>query len=107
MIPRDHITEWRARAPWVEDFQVEQDLVSSRALVEIFSHAHIRKFDPATGEMIDDKRVNGELIDRRDRRPGHWRAEMVTLPLVAPVRELQAGDATYPVEHSPFATLLS
>ena len=33
MIPRDHITEWRARAPWVPDVQVEQDLVISRALV--------------------------------------------------------------------------
>lgn len=38
MIPRDYITEWRARAPWVQDFQVEQDLVISRAMVEIFSH---------------------------------------------------------------------
>ena len=38
MIPRDYITEWRAQAPWVQDFQVEQDLVISRALVEIFSH---------------------------------------------------------------------
>ena len=28
MIPRDYITQWRARAPWNEDFQVEQDLVS-------------------------------------------------------------------------------
>ena len=37
MIPRDYITEWRARAPWIEDFQVEQDLVISRAMVEIFS----------------------------------------------------------------------
>ena len=37
MIPRDYITEWRERAPWSEDFQVEQDLVISRALVEIFS----------------------------------------------------------------------
>ena len=37
MIPRDYITEWRAWAPWVEDSQVEQDLVISRALVEIFS----------------------------------------------------------------------
>ncbi len=37
MIPRDYVTEWRARAPWVHDFQVEQDLVISRALVEIFS----------------------------------------------------------------------
>ncbi len=37
MIPRDYITEWRERAPWSDDFQVEQDMVISRALVEIFS----------------------------------------------------------------------
>ena len=41
MIPRDYITEWRAQAPWVQDFQVEQDLVISRALVEIFSHPEL------------------------------------------------------------------
>ena len=39
MIPRDYITEWRARAPWVHDFQVEQDLVISRALVGMFSNS--------------------------------------------------------------------
>ena len=38
MIPRDYITEWREQAPWVDDAQVEQDLVISRALVDIFSH---------------------------------------------------------------------
>jgi predicted nucleotidyltransferase component of viral defense system len=38
VIPRDYITEWRAEAPWVQGFQVEQDLVISRALVEIFSN---------------------------------------------------------------------
>lgn len=38
MIPRDYITEWRSQAPWVQDIQVEQDLVISRALVDIFSH---------------------------------------------------------------------
>lgn len=38
MIPRAHITAWRARAPWSTDAQVEQDLVVSRALVEIFSN---------------------------------------------------------------------
>lgn len=43
MIPRDYITEWRAHAPWVQDFQVEQDLVISRALVEIFSHPMLRE----------------------------------------------------------------
>jgi len=37
MIPRDYITAWRAKVAWVEDSQVEQDLIISRALVEIFS----------------------------------------------------------------------
>ena len=38
MIPYDYITEWRDQAPWVDDAQVEQDLVISRALVDIFSN---------------------------------------------------------------------
>lgn len=41
MIPRDYITEWRSRAPWTFDHHVEQDLVISRALVELFSRAEI------------------------------------------------------------------
>ncbi len=36
MIPRDNITAWRAQAPWLLDAQVEQDLVISRAIVELF-----------------------------------------------------------------------
>lgn len=42
MIPRDYITEWRAQAPWVDDAQVEQDLVISKALVDVFSHPALR-----------------------------------------------------------------
>ena len=38
VIPRDYVTAWLGNAPWVEDAQVEQDLVISRALVEMFSH---------------------------------------------------------------------
>lgn len=45
VIPRDYVTEWRAQAPWVQDVQVEQDLVISRALVEIFS-------DPVLSEAL-------------------------------------------------------
>ncbi len=37
MIPKDYITAWRSQAPWIRDEQVEQDLVISRALVDIFS----------------------------------------------------------------------
>ena len=36
MIPKDNITAWRAKAPWLLDAQVEQDLVISRAIVELF-----------------------------------------------------------------------
>ncbi len=43
MIPRDYISEWRDRAPWNEDFQVEQDLAISRALTEIFSDQVLAK----------------------------------------------------------------
>jgi len=45
VIPRDYITQWREQAPWGEDFQLEQDLVISRALVEIFSN-------PVLAEML-------------------------------------------------------
>ena len=68
---------------------------------------NMRKFDPATGNPINDKRIDGKLAERRDRKPGNWRAEMVTMPLVKAVRELQAGEATYPVPHSPFAREMS
>jgi predicted nucleotidyltransferase component of viral defense system len=37
LIPADLITEWQDQAPWIQRSQVEQDLVISRALVEIFS----------------------------------------------------------------------
>ena len=42
MIPRDYITEWRSRAPWADNAQVEQDLVICRALVNIFSQPVLR-----------------------------------------------------------------
>jgi predicted nucleotidyltransferase component of viral defense system len=42
MIPRDYITEWRAHVPWVQDVQVEQDLVICRALIDIFSHSLLK-----------------------------------------------------------------
>jgi len=38
MIPEAQITEWRNIAPWPDDMQVEQDLILSRILVDIFSN---------------------------------------------------------------------
>ena len=36
MIPKAYIIEWRQVAPWSQDAWIEQDLVISRALVEIY-----------------------------------------------------------------------
>ena len=35
MIPRAYITEWQARVPWPQSFQIEQDLILSRLMIEI------------------------------------------------------------------------
>lgn len=43
MIPRADITAWRQQAPWSSNEQVEQDLIISRALVELYSHELIQK----------------------------------------------------------------
>ena len=37
VIPQANITAWRAKAPWPDDAQVEQDLVLTRALIQVFS----------------------------------------------------------------------
>lgn len=43
MIPRPFIAKWQQHAPWKEFAQVEQDLIISRTLVEIFSDEFLRK----------------------------------------------------------------
>lgn len=37
MIPRAHIQAWRSNAPWPDERQVEQDLIISRALCDLFN----------------------------------------------------------------------
>jgi predicted nucleotidyltransferase component of viral defense system len=43
MIPNAYITKWRENAPWGAEDQVEQDLILSRILIEIFSDPMLRK----------------------------------------------------------------
>ncbi|MDA3883002.1 MAG: nucleotidyl transferase AbiEii/AbiGii toxin family protein [Bacteroidales bacterium] len=43
MIPKPYIAKWQKYAPWKEFSQVEQDLIISRALVEIFSDEFLRE----------------------------------------------------------------
>ncbi|MEZ4721786.1 MAG: nucleotidyl transferase AbiEii/AbiGii toxin family protein [Flavobacteriales bacterium] len=43
MIPRPYIAQWQRHAPWKNFAQVEQDLIISRTLVEIFSDDFLRE----------------------------------------------------------------
>lgn len=43
MIPDFCLTEWRQQVPWVEDYQVEQDLIISRALVSLYERPKIKE----------------------------------------------------------------
>ena len=41
MIPRAYITGWRGKVPWVPDYQVEQDLMITRSLLDIFRNDYL------------------------------------------------------------------
>lgn len=43
MIPQADIVGWRSIVPWTSDAQVEQDLIISRVLVDIFTHPVLRE----------------------------------------------------------------
>lgn len=43
MIPLRYIQEWKSTAPWTNEEQVEQDLIISRALVEIYASPLLRE----------------------------------------------------------------
>lgn len=43
MIPKPDIAKWQQHAPWKEFAQIEQDLIISRVLVEIFSDEFLRE----------------------------------------------------------------
>jgi predicted nucleotidyltransferase component of viral defense system len=70
LIPQANIIAWRASAPWVDDAQVEQDLVLSRAAVELFSN------DCVTGELA---LRGGTSLHKLFLRPPHRYSEDIDL----------------------------
>lgn len=75
MIPRAHVTAWRAAAPWPVDAQVEQDLVLSRALVVLYSRPAVAKALAVRGGTALHKLVLP--------RPGRY-SEDIDLVQIAP-----------------------
>jgi len=43
MIDAQSLLIWREKAPWVDSAQIEQDLVITRALVDIYNHPLLSK----------------------------------------------------------------
>ena len=43
MIPRLYIEQWQTIAPWKSLSMIEQDLIISRALVNLFNHSEVAK----------------------------------------------------------------
>jgi predicted nucleotidyltransferase component of viral defense system len=43
LIQRAYITAWRSHTPWLLDSQVEQDLLLSRALIELYSEKEVAR----------------------------------------------------------------
>ncbi len=42
MIPQAFITEWQSRVPWPEPYQIEQDLILSRLMIEIAQNEFLK-----------------------------------------------------------------
>lgn len=43
MIPKRYITQWIENAPWPNNAQIEQDLILSRVISEIYSHPFLKE----------------------------------------------------------------
>ncbi|MBL0941924.1 MAG: nucleotidyl transferase AbiEii/AbiGii toxin family protein [Alphaproteobacteria bacterium] len=43
MIPKRYITQWIEKAPWQNTAQIEQDLILSRVIAEIYNHSLLRE----------------------------------------------------------------
>ncbi len=76
MIPRDYITEWRRQAPWIQDFQVKQDLIVSKALVNIFSDPVLSKAVAFRGGAESSRSMARRAAVEADRRPSHVRLSL-------------------------------
>lgn len=80
MIPQSYIVEWSNQVPWQEVRQVEEDLIITRALIELYSHPILREklafrggtalnklvFNPPTrySEDIDLVQITSEPIGK-------------------------------------------
>lgn len=75
MIPKIYIDEWREHAPWVQDFMVEQDLILTRLLIELYQ-------DPILEQQIVFR--GGTALHKLFFQPGYRYSEDIDLVQIQP-----------------------
>lgn len=75
MIPPAFVTEWRRQAPWPSDVQIEQDLIISRAVIELFGKRLLRESLAFRG---------GTALAKLYLEPGHRYSEDIDLVQLQP-----------------------
>lgn len=75
MIPYLHIQGWRSEAPWSDDVMIEQDLVISRALVDLYSR-------PALASQLAFR--GGTALHKLHLRPAGRYSEDIDLVQIVP-----------------------
>lgn len=118
MIPRALVLNWRQKAPWAAEEQVEQDLILTRILIELFSNKKISKglafrggtalnklyFNPPArhSEDIDLVQIDhgpiGTILDEIRKTIDPW--------LGTPKRKVGHGRVTLVYKYKPITTLI-
>ena len=75
MIPRANLTAWRSVAPWPDEAQVEQDLILSRAMIELFSDSRISDNFAMRGGTALHKLALGQAVKARATVSPPWTSE--------------------------------
>jgi len=75
LIPPAFVTEWREQAPWPSDEQVEQDLILTRVLVDLFGRPDLRQSLAFRG---------GTALAKLYLQPAHRYSEDIDLVQVRP-----------------------
>lgn len=67
MIPRSAITHWNKQVPWEDIANVEQDLIITRALTDIFADEFLSKELAFRGGTANLQAVHGQHGGKDDR----------------------------------------
>lgn len=71
MIPHDYITEWRAQAPWIQDFQVEME--TDRKPYHFRLPLSVGRYAATQAASQDRDQLEGTFLGIRSKPRVFWR----------------------------------